>query len=167
MTQEKLKSLFNYDEKTGVFTRRYRVRGCKPNSKVGNLDSKGYLRVSIGVKSSRVEYRLHRLAWLYVHGNMPNHIDHENHDRTDNRISNLLNGSHQNNMKNQSLQRRNKSGTIGVRETKYGFTARITIDGIEKHLGSFKIKQDAIDARKKAEVANNFHQNHGAKQRNI
>jgi len=164
MTQAKLKSLFKYDEKTGIFTRLYKVKGCKPNIPVGNLDSKGYLRVNITLDGKAKEYRLHRLAWLYVHGEMPRYIDHDNHNRVDNRISNLLDGSHQDNMKNQSLQRRNKSGTIGVRETKYGFTARITIDGKEKHLGSFKIKQDAIDARKNAEVANNFHQNHGAKQ---
>jgi hypothetical protein len=41
------------------------------------------------------------------------------------------------------------------------WVARITIDGKPVHLGSFSNKDDAISARKDAEVKSGFHKNHG------
>lgn len=56
--------------------------------KLGALSSNQYIRISI----DRREYRLHRLVWLWVHGQHPPEnmtIDHINGVKTDNRIDNL------------------------------------------------------------------------------
>lgn len=56
--------------------------------KLGTLSSNRYIRVSVGHR----EYRLHRLVWLWVHGQHPPEnmtIDHINGVKTDNRIDNL------------------------------------------------------------------------------
>jgi hypothetical protein len=81
LTQTELKKLFFIDPETGECVR----RNGRPT---GSLSQKGYLRTTIGGR----EYRLHRLVWLWVHGEHPPEdmvIDHINGVKTDNRIANL------------------------------------------------------------------------------
>ena len=81
ITQAELKKLFLIDPETGVCTR---LNG-RPT---GSRSQKGYLRTTIHGR----EYRLHRLVWLWVHGEHPPEgmtIDHINGVKTDNRIANL------------------------------------------------------------------------------
>lgn len=53
---------------------------------VGNVLADGYINVKLG----NTYYKLHRLIWLYVHNEWPDaEIDHEDRDRSNNRISNL------------------------------------------------------------------------------
>lgn len=53
---------------------------------------------------------------------------------------------------NRGVQKRNKLGILGVCYSKYGFRAYISRDGERKHLGHFKILEDAIKARSDAEA---------------
>ena len=68
ITQELVKSLFDYNENTGIFTRKVTVA---TNAKAGQIlntkNSGGYLLKRINTKSIKV----HRLAWLYVYGELP------------------------------------------------------------------------------------------------
>ena len=154
ITQKELKKKFHYDFKTGLLTR----------LSTGNIfsvpDNVGYFSVDINKK----KYRVHRLAWLYVYGEMPKEqIDHINHDKTDNRICNLREVSNTENRRNMSLDKRNKNGITGIdfyKKTKL-WRACIRANGKHKHLGYFKNKVDAILARKKAEIKYGFHENHG------
>ena len=78
--------------------------------------------------------------------------DHQNHNRLDNRRSNLRPATHQQNCWNSSLSRRNTSGCRGVGETPFGlWRARMYISGKEILLGTFKEKSLAIACRKSAE----------------
>ena len=45
-------------------------------------------------------YYAHRIVFLHYHGYMPKEIDHINHDRADNRITNLRETDRKTNMKN-------------------------------------------------------------------
>ena len=55
-------------------------------------------------------------------------------------------------MKNKKLDKRNKSGYTGVKETKAGtWNAQIYCNGKYINLGTYKAKEDAIKARKEAE----------------
>jgi len=111
-----------------------------------------------------VKYFAHRIIWLMHHGSMnDDDIDHINHDRIDNRISNLRLVSRQGNMRNLSLRADNKSGYVGVsyHSGNKRWHARIKINDKYKHLGYFKEKQSAVDARKSAEKKYGFHVNHG------
>jgi hypothetical protein len=59
--------------------------------------------------------------------------------------------------------KRNISGITGVfKHTQTGsWQAQIRINGKSKHLGSFQIFEEAVLARKTAEVNYGFHKNHG------
>lgn len=121
--------------------------------------SGGYLRLMVSGR----HYRVHQLAWLYVYGEFPAAIDHINGDRADNRINNLRNCTQLDNMKNTKRSSTNTSGVTGVGwESRRGhWIANIEANYEKVYLGSFNRKEDAIDARKRAEVKYGFHGNHG------
>jgi hypothetical protein len=102
LTQSRLKELLIYDPDTGIFRRRIACGIAVAGSTPGNINAMGYLDISIGCK----RYYAHRLAWLYVYGEWPSlEIDHINCDRLDNRISNLRDVTHHQNMNNLRFHR--------------------------------------------------------------
>lgn len=144
LTQQYLKSVLSYDPYTGVFTR---IKSFSNNAKtgvaVGNKAGNGYLVVGIGAK----KYYLHRLAWLYMKGQLPEfQIDHRNGDRTDNRFSNLRHVTNQINSQNLRKPRSKKDGALlgtSRRSDTGRWGAKIKIDGKSKSLGCFDNAQDA------------------------
>ncbi len=160
ITQSRLKEQLHYDEKTGVFKRLISNCGRIKIGDIAGNKSNGYIRMIV----SSVEYSAHRLAWLYVYGESPpNHIDHINHNRADNRIANLRCVSCQDNAKNKKMHCGNTSGTTGVyrNNSAQKWYAQICVDGKNKHLGTFVNKTEAINARKDANIKYGFHKNHG------
>lgn len=105
----------------------------------------------------------HRIIWAMENGQWPDQIDHINHNKTDNRISNLRSVSLLENQHNVRLHKRNTSGTAGVDWNKKDkrWRARICVAGININLGYYKLKTDATLARKAAEIEHGFHPNHG------
>lgn len=108
---------------------------------VGNLSGRGwntgsgYLKVNLHKKN---QY-LHRLAWFYTHGVWPPHeIDHINGVKTDNRLANLRLVTHSENQHN-IRARKNSAAFTGVRRSasKDNWSARITVNGKETHIGCF------------------------------
>ena len=81
-------------------------------------------------------------------------VDHINHNKLDNRISNLrICTSQQNNM-NTSKRSDNSSGVTGVYWDKQNnkWIASIQVNGKQIHLGYFKTKEGAVEARRQAEI---------------
>lgn len=81
-------------------------------------------------------------------------IDHFNHNKQDNRKSNLRYVTNSENQLNvHRPYKNNTSGHIGVNydKSRHMWYARIQIDGKDKYLGSSKYKEDAIRMRKEAE----------------
>lgn len=124
-----------------------------------NKDKYGYLR---GVIFGQ-QYAAHRVAWLIVHGSHADQIDHENGNRADNRLSNIRSVSRAENARNRQHQRNNTSGHIGVTRLAAAnrWTAGIKVSGTQIHLGTFRSKSEAIQARKAAERRYGFHAAHG------
>jgi hypothetical protein len=151
LTQLRLKELFNYDPETGAFISIYRRRGVKINKRSGYKDIYGYRRLM--VDGERIFE--HRLAWLYVYGEMPDKfVDHINGIRDDNRISNLRICNLKENSRNSKKSSRNKSGYKGVSfdsESKK-WAATICLNGKNKRLGRFKNIEDAKEAYKIASI---------------
>jgi hypothetical protein len=89
LTQARLRELLSYDPETGTFIWRTRSNPRGPDltgRRAGGLDGEGYWHIRIDGKL----YGGHRLAWLWVHGRLPNgRLDHINRSQADNRIANL------------------------------------------------------------------------------
>jgi hypothetical protein len=123
-----------------------------------------------GYKHGRIFHRMvtaHRVIWAIYYGAWPTgNIDHINGNPADNRISNLRQVSHKENMRNQKRRSDNKSGAVGVswRERDHKWRAYISDVSGAKHLGSFLSKDDAIAARAEAEKRLGYHENHGRPQ---
>ena len=149
LTQKYLKSRMHYDRKTGIFKWRISRPGCVAGKRSGT-NASGYCQIEIDGKF----YRAGRLACFYMTGSWPECvIDHINGNRSDDRWVNLRSASYQENARNRTACRRNKSGKVGVHKApkKGWWSASIGVNGRGIRLGQFRRKADAITARLKAE----------------
>lgn len=104
----------------------------------------------------------HRIAWWLHYGKYPElSIDHINGNGLDNRICNLREVTHAENMRNTKRCKLNTSGRTGVSKTKDGYVAYASKDKQRIHLGSFSTIEEATAARMAADKILEFHENHG------
>lgn len=146
LTAEYVKSLLNYNPKTGIFKWRVnrRPRG-KKGKRAGCRRPDGY--ILIGIDGSM--YLGHRLAWLIMMGSFPLHqIDHKNLNPSDLRWKNLRAATHAQNKQNQRPNKNNKAGIKGVYKRKdcNRWAAMIDINGKTRYLGLFKSAKEAKSA---------------------
>jgi len=159
ITHEELVSSLRYDKYTGdFFWLKNNKNHIGQGTKAGNLSKRGYIVIRVLGKL----HRAHRLAWLYVHKSLPNgEIDHKNHIKNDNRISNLRVVDRVGQNRNATIRKDNVSGYAGICFHKRAKKWQATIgrgQGV-KHLGYFIDLQDAIAARKKAEIDLGYYKN--------
>jgi hypothetical protein len=141
ITQERLKECLEYDPLTGVFTRK--------GEKVGTDDGRGYLKASVDNKL----YYLHRLAWLYVHGVLPEYTDHIDGNKSNNRISNLRNVSNSANLHNRGAPKNSSTGVKGVCFFRGKYHAYKTINLKRHHLGVFSTEEEAAACVRRFEIS--------------
>ena len=174
-TAEQLRQLLRYDPETGkLFWFRRPASMFKAHSHevtwnkrfadkeaFTSLTAEGYLQGTI----LGWRYNAHRVIWAMVHNEWPkSHLDHINGCRSDNRMVNLRMVSDQANARNQKRYSSNTSGVTGVQWHKAAakWTANIRSDhGRNLYLGLFDDFNDAVSARKAAEVRLGYHPNHG------
>jgi len=109
-----------------------------------------------------VQYLAHRVIWKMEFGDEPKVIDHSDGDASNNRLSNLRNGTSSDNQKNRKLPKNNTTGFHGIWKDAQGrWRAEINTRGRRISLGSHETKEAAIEARKAAERKYGFHPNHG------
>lgn len=110
-------------------------------------------------------YLAHRVIWLMYWGILLDEwqIDHENHRRDDNRMSNLNVTDSTGQRRNQSLRPDSFSGVIGVYwvNERQKWVATIKHKGKTINLGRYDDIKEAIEARLQAEVALGYHRRHG------
>jgi len=113
------------------------------------LDSDGYVYCEIWRHNRRKKFKFHRMVMMFPLEN----VDHHDGDVSNNTRPNLRLANKMQNGYNAKLSKANTSGVKGVTYYKRQDTwqAEIAYEGKKKYLGRFKNKQDAIDARKKAE----------------
>lgn len=110
-----------------------------------NLDNCGYARRGIKVSGKNVTVRMHR----QVNGTPDGFFtDHINHNKLDNRKSNLRTVTNSQNKANEPLRANNTSGFKGVtRHTSTGkWMARIKIDRRYRYIGLFNDEKSAANA---------------------
>lgn len=147
---KKLKQHIEYDPITGIFT------WIKPTSNrvkvgmpVGNKNGLGYMETRILGE----RYLLHRLAWAFTFGEVPDLIDHINEIPWDNRIDNLRPANKSLNGRNKKTARSDSaSGIRGVMySSRYGYwEASMKINGV-KIRECFRNKDQAIAFRQALE----------------
>jgi hypothetical protein len=169
-TQNTLKQLLRYDQRTGqLFWKK------RPRSMFNSMDSqkgwnarfagrealtatnKGYRR---GMLLKHHTYA-HQVIWKIMTGLDAPEIDHIDGNPLNNAWLNLRIGHHGMNQKNFPKRQDNTSGHVGVVQRGDRWIAQIGVYGTTKHIGIFDTKEEAIEARKVTERALGFTHNHG------
>lgn len=170
---EILRQLLRYEPDTGKLYWRERPRELfsseqsprKWNTRYAGTEA--FTTEANGYKEGRIFRRLvkaHRAAWAVSYGCWPpEHIDHINGDRSDNRLENLRLATPAENSKNQKKPSTNTSGVVGVYWNKHNGNWRARIKSAQRNIevGSFDCIAAAILARHIAERKYGFHPNHG------
>jgi len=160
-TQKELIEMFDYSSETGVLYWKIKFPRKNIGDPVGYKSThmgKDYLRVTINGK----KYMVHRLIYIFVNGVINNEIDHVDGNGMNNKITNIRDVPHIENLRNQKLYKSNKCGVHHIVKRKNGnYRVRITINGYRRSLGTFKYIWDAICARKSADNKYGYHSNHG------
>ena len=152
---EIIRDRFNYNDETGWLTWKNCYFKSMDGKRAGSLRKDGYREISINNKT----YKEHRIIWLWFYGYLPeNQIDHRNRRKDCNWISNLREATPSCNNKNKGIQCNNKTGIIGVSETKDGrFRVYIKDNNYKSiDLGTFNTLLDGAKARYLGEVEYNY-----------
>jgi len=133
MNQSNVQKVFDYDAKTGDLIRR------SSNKRTGTINSLGYKYT----KFNKTTVPCHRLIYIWHKGDIPDHyhIDHIDHDRSNNRIENL-----QAIPPHENLGKRIHSKYKNVHKNKNGtkWVAKVII-----RLGEYNTQEDAQKAIEK------------------
>jgi hypothetical protein len=134
---------YTYDSLTGFI---YGPKSRTPLSRHYN----GYIVMNVTIgkddNGKRVRRNLlgHQFAWYFTYGSIANEIDHINRITSDNRISNLREVSHQQNLFN------TEASGISFHNVRKKWRSYIKLNGVYIHLGMFNTKDEAISSRKLA-----------------
>lgn len=164
---EECRYRFSYDKTKGILLWKNPVPGwiSLKGKEAGWVSHSGYRKVNFRGKACYC----HRIIWLLIYGRWPISIDHIDHNPLNNVLKNLREVRGQKEQaKNFSRRYDNKSGVTGVfyDKNRSKWMAYIKVNYKRIHLGRFTSKEDAIEARKKAEAAYGFHTNHGRRLKN-
>lgn len=179
--QKYLRECFSYDPATGHMVWLKRPESHFPTLKGVNIFNAQQAGKKAGCANAgrfghsylkvRVNKRLHlchRLAWVWMNGDIPNlmEVDHIDGNTLNNSIANLRLVTSGGNSKNMRRQKGVKAPHPGVYwyDRLNGYMVQITSDGKVIHLGVHRSLDSAIAARKQAEKDLGFHKNHGRQQ---
>ncbi|EOZ0650999.1 HNH endonuclease [Cronobacter malonaticus] len=149
-SREMLLSIFNYEASKGELWWRESGFNRQMDVPCGYVSGGGYLSVKINGRLCSV----HRLIWKMHMDSEPQHLDHVNGNRLDNRIENLRPAIRNENNRNISVTRANTSGYIGVRfDARYKrWVAQIKIERKAIFIGSYETKVEAVHAYNDAAI---------------
>lgn len=161
-TQERLKELFCYDEKSGeIFWRSPTSNRVSVGDPAGHVYEKNGARYNV-IKIDGRYCKAATAAWIYTYGYPPkNFLDHINGIGTDNRIENLRESNPVHNQKNLKKYSNNTSGHVGVYRKRNKWMASITESNKTHSLGNFDTIEEAILVRIYAQHNLGFSQRHG------
>lgn len=143
ISQERIKEVLSYDTDYGIFTWLDHVT----HKKTKHPGNKGKKSRYGQIKIDNVSHYSHRLAWVFVFGDIPDNmlVDHKDGDTGNNKISNLRLSTKVQNGCNSKIRTHNKLKLKGVeqhRDTKR-FAARITVNGERINLGTYDTAEEA------------------------
>lgn len=148
---EVLNEHFDYNPETGELRwKKPTTLWQRPGSIAGGLTKRGYTVV----KFQGMNFFVHRIAWAMHHGKdpYPHIVDHKEGVENGNAISNLRLATHSDNTYNRTLRSDNTSGHRGVMFLRGKWQVQLG----NRYIGVYNCKEDAIEARLKAEEENNI-----------
>ncbi len=159
MDSKILHELFDYRDGE-LFWKVSKAIRVKVGDCAGGISGSGYKYIKIDGKS----YSCHRLIFCMIHGYLPKEIDHIDGNPLNNRIENLREVNHSDNLKNTKLQSNNKSGVKGVywHKGNKNWCVNIVVDKKYVYIGSYNSLEKATLAAYSAR--NKYHgeyANHG------
>jgi hypothetical protein len=105
----------SYDRGSGVFTWQREPRPIRPliGKTAGSSGTRGYVLICL---PGHAQVGAHRLAWIYVHGSIPDgmEIDHRDGNPSNNAIDNLRLATSSQQKMNKKVQSNNRSGLKGA-----------------------------------------------------
>lgn len=151
--QKKIREIYDYNPETGEFYRKL--------DKYKGFMNDTYLAFMYEGKIVKA----HKLICIYMLGAIPEkcEIDHEDHNKLNNKWNNLRIVTKQGNSTNLPKYKSNTSGVTGVswHKNQQKWIARIMVRNKAIQLGSFANIEDAIKSREEAILKYNLHNNHG------
>ena len=146
ITLDNVRELFDYADGK-LFWKITPKNGVPAGSEAGSWKSTGYQYVTYKHKAMPC----HRAIWMWVHGEIPEHIDHIDGDTTNNAVENLRNVGRSENMLNICRPNKNNkhSKIRGVNRTRTG-SWRVVFRN--KAHGVFKNFEEAVQVRRKLEA---------------
>ena len=153
LTQATLKEYLHYCPTTGNFTRlklHNKSGGLSVGDLAGSNNGTGYIKINL----LGARYYAHRLACLYMEGEMPEIVDHINRNRSDNSWTNLRKATKEQNLYNRTTDKRNSTGVKNVHWfPRYSaYQVSFTVNGRSVYLGRYK------DLEVASKVAEEFRQ---------
>lgn len=144
LTADDVRRLFEYIPESGKLIRKIRTSNrIRIGDEAGHKNTTGHLQCRVNGRL----YLVHRLIWMFVHGKFPvGEIDHIDGDKANNKIGNLRDVSHRENMQNiKKAFAGSKTGLLGTYPHKKTgkFAAAIRMNGKQVHLGLFETAADA------------------------
>lgn len=138
-----IKTHLQYDETSPTWLRWKSHPSPRHQAKVGQPagcpESKGYHQISVWGKIMKA----HQVVWFLNKGYWAKEIDHRDRNRANSQIDNLRDAT-------RSQNQLNKGGVKGYRQQYGRWTAYLSIDGKQTHLGSFSTEEEAKKAREDA-----------------
>lgn len=145
ITQTRLKELLKYNPDTGIFTHKTNTTHKRLGDKAGFLHSaSGYRHLCL----DGLEYKEHRIAFLYMEGYMPVEVDHKNRVKDDNSWLNLRPADRSLNCVNQGIRKDNTTGVRGLSYMEANKFCKwvVRIQRNKKQIRrSFRNREDAIN----------------------
>ena len=142
-----LNTILAYDPLTGVLSNKVdRGRG-KAGFVHQAKNSGGYIVLNLDGKLRRAQ----DLIWCMMTGSWPDlTVDHEDHDKANNRWANLRLATKWQNRANSKVNHNHKLGIKGVRQRGNRFAAHIRVAGEFINLGTYDTPEEASEAHLEA-----------------
>lgn len=154
ISREELMSVLKYVPAKGHFVwKTKRLYGRKAGSKTVH----GYIEI----RYKRKWFKVHRLAWFFIYGELPQVVDHIDRDKTNNRIENLRASTIAENNVNRSKQKNNSTGLTGVQFARQKYVVVIKHQGKRIAQRSFDNADDAAAYREAKLKELGYDTNHG------
>jgi len=160
LSAEYVRELLDYSPRTGVLKWRRRSLSRFASEKAWKVWNTRYAGKIAGydapyriISIDDANYHGHRLAWIWMKGEDPlNTIDHIDRNPANNKWKNLRQATQGLQIHNGTIRSDSLSKLRGVQRgrRRKGWIARITKDGVKRHLGTFATAEEASEAYKAA-----------------